>query len=166
MAQRRFHYEQAFEHYLRAKSIPYVAVDEAKKALGHTGSLKSFDFVVYGTQGVNLLVDVKGRKHSGRSRRQLDNWVTADDIADLQKWQEIFGEGFVATLVFLYWCAAQPPDALFQEIFSHRDRWYAVLAAPVDAYCQQMKQRSGSWQTVHVPAADFHQIARPLMEML
>ena len=33
MAQRRFHYEQAFEHYLRANRIPYVAVDEAKKAL-------------------------------------------------------------------------------------------------------------------------------------
>ena len=30
MAQRRFHYEQAFEHYLRANRAPYVAVDEAK----------------------------------------------------------------------------------------------------------------------------------------
>ena len=33
VAQRRFHYEQAFEHYLRANRVPYVAVDEAKKAL-------------------------------------------------------------------------------------------------------------------------------------
>src|SRR5688572_22372104 len=33
MAQRRFHYEQAFEHFLRANRVPYVAVDEAKKAL-------------------------------------------------------------------------------------------------------------------------------------
>ena len=33
MAQRRFHYELAFEHYLRAKAIPYVAVDEAKRSL-------------------------------------------------------------------------------------------------------------------------------------
>ena len=33
MAQRRFHYVQAFEHYLRANRIPYVAVDEAKKSL-------------------------------------------------------------------------------------------------------------------------------------
>jgi hypothetical protein len=33
MAQRRFHYEQAFEHYLRATRTPYIAVDEAKKAL-------------------------------------------------------------------------------------------------------------------------------------
>ena len=33
VAQRRFHYEQAFEHYLRANAIPYVAVNEAKRAL-------------------------------------------------------------------------------------------------------------------------------------
>ena len=49
VAQRRFHYEQAFEHYLRANRIPYVAVDEAKKSLispGHgSGCIKSFDFV-------------------------------------------------------------------------------------------------------------------------
>jgi hypothetical protein len=89
MAQRRFHYEQAFEHYLRANRVPYVAVDEAKKALmpapgpapapGRTkrsgassppaeardkdhapGALKSFDFVVYSPDR-SLLVDVKGR---------------------------------------------------------------------------------------------------------
>ena len=77
MAQRRFHYDAAFEHYLRANAIPYVAVDEAKRALqrkqsgGIAGAskLKSFDFVVYSESGPNLLVDVKGRKHSGRTGR-------------------------------------------------------------------------------------------------
>ena len=47
MAQRRFHYEQAFEYYLRANRVPYVAVDEAKKSLLPEGetleSLKSFE---------------------------------------------------------------------------------------------------------------------------
>lgn len=33
MAQRRHHYEQAFAEYLRSRRIPYVAVDEARKAL-------------------------------------------------------------------------------------------------------------------------------------
>ena len=33
MAQRRFHYEQAFEHFLRANRVPYLVVDEAKKTL-------------------------------------------------------------------------------------------------------------------------------------
>ena len=72
MAQRRFHYEQAFEHYLRANGVPYVAVDEAKRALQGPADqpgarkLKSFDFVVYSQSGANLLIDVKGRKLSLR----------------------------------------------------------------------------------------------------
>src|SRR5882724_5327501 len=82
MAQRRHHYEHAFEEYLRARRIPYVAVDEARKALlprgpmatvrspediGAAASLKSFDFVIYG-QGANLLVEVKGRQVKHRTR--------------------------------------------------------------------------------------------------
>jgi len=166
MAQRRFHYEQAFEHYLRAKQIPYVAVDEAKKALHGAGKLKSFDFVVYASGGPNLLVDIKGRKHTGRSRKQLDNWVTEEDVGDLEKWQQVFGAGFRSALVFLYWCEAQPPDALFHEIFCFDDRWYAVLAVGVEEYRKHMARRSPRWKTVHVPATDFHRIARPLAQML
>ena len=77
MAQRRHHYEQAFEHYLREQRVPYVAVNEARKALlpettssrlnraKGTLSLKSFDFVLYGDP-MNLLVEIKGRKIGGR----------------------------------------------------------------------------------------------------
>ncbi len=67
MAQRRHHYERAFEAYLRERRIPYVAVNEARKALlphgarlrldgaGDAGpDLKSFDFVVYG-ENTNML---------------------------------------------------------------------------------------------------------------
>ncbi len=166
MAQRRFHYDAAFEHYLRANQIPYVAVDEARKAMQGPRKLKSFDFVVYGKSGPNLLVDVKGRKHSGKSHKSLDNWVTADDVADLQQWEKIFGDGFKGTLVFLYWCAVQPPDALFQEIFCYQDRWYAVLGVTIDAYRQKMGRRSAKWDTVHVPADEFARLAQPLFKML
>lgn len=84
MAQRRHHYERAFESYLRWQRIPYVAVDEARKALmpegaefsvgekspsGATQALKSFDFVLY-AQTRNLLIDVKGRKVTRRASRQ------------------------------------------------------------------------------------------------
>ena len=62
MADRSIHYESAFEAYLRSKGIPYVAVDEAKKALFANAKLKSFDFVVYSKNGPNLLIDVKGRQ--------------------------------------------------------------------------------------------------------
>src|SRR6478752_6364042 len=101
MAQRRHHYEHAFEGYLRARRIPYVAVDEARKALlpeahqlkliapgGEAGqpsralALKSFDFVIYG-QGSNVLVEIKGRRVARRAGRlggsavgRLESWVT------------------------------------------------------------------------------------------
>ena len=177
MAQRRFHYDAAFEHYLRASAIPYVAVDEAKRALsaaqGRPASpaegadkLKSFDFVVYSGSGANLLVDVKGRKHTGRSGRSLQNWVTRDDVEHLRRWETLFGQGFVGAFAFLFWCDAQPPDALFAEIFEHGGRWYAVQGVRVSDYVQHMRPRSAGWDTVSLPADAFARIARPLKQML
>lgn len=80
MAQRRHHYERAFEAYLRLKRIPYVAVDEARKALlpesaeltvaragegGTSRAIKSFDFVIY-AKDRSLLIEAKGRKVTRR----------------------------------------------------------------------------------------------------
>ncbi len=169
MAQRRFHYDVAFEHYLRSKAIPYVAVDEAKRALDKSyppATLKSFDFVVYSQKGPNLLVDVKGRKHSGRSSKALDNWVTRGDVDCLAQWEKIFGQGFESAFAFLYWCDVQPPDALFHEIFEVGDRWYAVLGIKLADYRRHMKQRSPRWETVNMPATAFSELSRPLMDML
>ena len=61
-------YEAAFEAMLRARGIPYVPIDEAKRALFSSAKLKSFDFVVYSKTGPNLLVDVKGRQLRDRSK--------------------------------------------------------------------------------------------------
>lgn len=176
MAQRRFHYEQAFEHYLRANRVPYVAVDEARKALtqphihpcGPSGdALKSFDFVVYSPEG-NLLLDVKGRKcaarrspAAGQSIGRLESWVTDDDVESLWAWQHLFGSSFTAVFVFLYWCDAQPPDSLFQEIFAFHDRWYALRCVNLSDYKLHMVRRSSRWRTWSVPAKAFRQISRP-----
>jgi phage terminase large subunit-like protein len=204
MAQRRHHYESAFEDYLRSRRIPYVAVNEAKKSLLPDGvhprltapadgdkpqSLKSFDFVLYGSGGhdaVNLLVEVKGRKiarrggkpspksgagHPARERSlfaiptprsRLDSWVTQDDVASLAAWERLFGEGFQAAFVFVYWCDEQPPDGLYQEIIEHRGRWYAIRVVTLAAYTAAMRPRSVRWRTVHVPATDFELISQPL----
>jgi hypothetical protein len=180
MAQRRHHYEHAFEEYLRVRRIPYVAVDEARKALlprgpvatvrspadiGAAASLKSFDFVIYG-QGTNLLVEVKGRQvrgggRGGVGRGRLENWVTLDDVSSLQRWEGLFGPEFQAVFLFVYWCENQPPDALFQEVFEHRGRWYALRAVRVRDYAKVMKVRSPKWRTVNVPTAGFEQISSP-----
>lgn len=192
--QRRHHYETAFESHLRARRIPYVAVDEARKALlpdpraiawsrgdDESAKLKSFDFVLYG-QDNNLLCEVKGRRVGARKinpRRnivrlvdepllfrppstRLESWVTREDVESLLRWEALFGSGFEAAFVFVYWCADQPPDALFAETFAHHDRWYAVRVAPVRAYRKVMKTRSEKWGTVDVPRREFEAISAPL----
>ncbi len=173
MANRRFHYDRAFEHYLRANAIPYVAVDEAKRAL--TGDkkskvlptkLKSFDFVVYSDSGPNLLVDVKGRKHAGKTGKAFQNWVTRDDVDSLNQWAGIFGDGFEPAFAFLFWCDNQPPDALFHEVFEYGKRWYAVLAVRLSDYQQHMRDRSAKWDTVSIPARAFDRLSLPLGRLL
>lgn len=184
MAQRRYPHERAFESFLRARRIPYVAVDEAKKALLPPGAhgaaigsddegdqaLKSFDFVLYGQDGENLLVDVKGRKLGGgggsaatsSSAGRMDSWVPLDDVTSLRRWETLFGAGFRAAFVFVYWCAEQPPDALFQEIMEYQGDWYALRAVSLDAYERSMKIRSPKWRTVDIPRAVFQRISQPL----
>ncbi len=171
MAQRRFHYDQAFEVYLRQRAIPYVAVDEAKRALhahkrSPVGPLKSFDFVVYSDTGPNLLVDVKGRKHTGRSNRSLDNWVTQADVEGMTRWEGLFGHDFEAAFAFLYWCEEPPPDALFQDVFESGGRWYAALAVKLADYRFHARRRSPRWGTVFMPSEAFHRRAVPLHQLL
>lgn len=181
MAQRRHHYERAFEEYLRARRIPYIAVDEAKKTLLPDGArlnvrhaedtepitLKSFDFVIYGERA-NLLVDVKGRRvprnlASPTARGRLESWVTQDDVDSMRRWERLFGPGFEGAFIFIYWCDGQPPDALFQEIFEDRGRWYAIRAVRTDEYMEHMRVRSPRWRTVHLGASDFERLSRPLL---
>lgn len=163
--------------------MPYVAVDEAKKALVPEGqpllvqtsadgsaaaALKSFDFVIYG-QGSNLLVEVKGRRIARRvlsnpanpPKGRLESWVTRDDVSSLEAWGRLFGPEFMPAFVFIYWCDEQPPDALFEEIFEHRGRWYALRAITLGDYMTAMKVRSLRWRTVHLPTAAFDRLSRP-----
>lgn len=185
MAQRRHHYDSAFEQYLRASRLPHIVVDEAKRALLPAGArlkleaasstgdakspsavgLKSFDFVVY-APGRSLLIDVKGRKltASGRGeprRSSLQTWVTREDVASLAIWLELFGRGFEAHFVFVFWCEHQPPDGLFQEIFEHRGRWYALRSVSLAEYAAHMVQRSARWKTVHLPTDAFERVSEP-----
>jgi len=160
MADRKVHYEAAFEAFLRDRGIPYVAVDEAKKAMFSTAKLKSFDFVVYSKNGPNLLVDIKGRQLRGKSANSYQTWATEQDVADLLQWQEVFGDGFVAVLMFVYWVDAPLTPA--PGMFEHRDRWYLMLGVGLDEYQDHMRRRSAKWETVALPQAEFRSLARPI----
>src|SRR5690349_21114151 len=134
------HYESAFEDYLRRKGLPYIAVDEAKKALFAGAKLKSFDFVVYRPEGQNLLVDVKGRKLApkkggGRGGAvAFQNWATREDIDDLRQWQEIFGDGFAAMFLFMYHWPENPETSPLKEMYLYQEKWYGMLGISVTDY--------------------------------
>jgi hypothetical protein len=201
VAQRRHHYERAFERYLRERRIPYISVDEARKALlpddarlacapgpgdeaGSAGrALKSFDFVIYSTTGGPcVLAEVKGRRISGArgagsrgsargataelSPGRMESWVTQGDVDSLGAWERLFGAGFVAAFIFLYWCERQPPDALFHEVFEDHGRWYAVRACLLSDYTRLMKVRSRRWGTLDLSRDDFERVYRPFVSGL
>jgi hypothetical protein len=165
MADRTVHYEAAFEAFLRDKRIPYVAVDEAKKALFANAKLKSFDFVVYPQNKPRLLVDVKGRSLRNRSKRSgFETWTTEADVTDLLQWEQVFGDGFTAVLVFAYWI--DPPLTPEPGMFEFRDRWYLLMGVDLAEYRDHMRRRSAKWETVCLPAEDFRSLARPVESWL
>jgi hypothetical protein len=165
MADRKVHYEAAFEAFLRQRGIPCVAVDEAKKALFANAKLKSFDFVVYSKSGPNLLIDVKGRQFRENSARgSFQSWTTERDVSDLQQWEQVFGDGFKAVLTFVYWI--DPPLTPGPGMFEHRDRWYLLMGIDLAEYRNHMRRRSPKWETVSLSAEDFRQLARPFESWL
>lgn len=169
MADRSIHYEAAFEGFLRERGIPYVAVDEAKKALFSNAKLKSFDFVVYCKNGPNLLIDVKGRQlRNAASRRGFETWATERDITDLMQWEQVFGEGFKALITFMYWLKPAPSAGAEPEpgVFTFRDRHYLLMGVELAEYRNHMRRRSAKWETVSLPAEDFRQLARPIESWL
>ena len=165
MADRTVHYEAAFEGYLRERRIPYVAVDEAKKALFANAKLKSFDFVVYPQDKPRLLVDVKGRQLRNRAKRQgFETWATEADVNDLLQWEQVFGDGFTAILTFGYWI--DPPLTPEPGMYEFKDRWYLLMGVNLAEYRDHMRRRSAKWETVCLPAEDFRSLARPIVDWL
>ena len=171
------HYEQAFETYLQRQNIPYVPVDQTKKAIFSGERIKSFDFILYPRHGRRILADVKGRKFPYPSYRRGNwgqTWTTTDDVEGLTRWEEVFGEEYLSVFVFAYWLCDQNPDhadndasdhpltqpQLFETIYNYQQRDYTFVVADLHAYRQQMRHRSDSWQTVFVPAKQFKLLAQ------
>lgn len=156
---RTCHYEAAFEALLRQRRVPYVPVDEAKKALFGQAKLKSFDFMVYSQKGPNLLVDIKGRQ-ACQGNGGFQTWASQQDVDDLMQWQQVFGPGYLAVLMFVYWI--DPPLVPDPSVFEHNGRSYLLLGVDLESYRAHMRRRSTRWQTVCLPAQDFRELARPL----
>ena len=167
MAIRSNHYDAAFEQYLRARRVPYVAVDEQRRALAADASLKSFDFIVSRPGGGSLLVDVKGRRFptGGAGGGTWENWATADDVECLLKWESVFGERSKSVLAFAY-DLADGHDAGDPAPFEHGGKRYAYFAVTAADYATAMTCRSESWATVNLPRADYERLRVPFADLL
>jgi hypothetical protein len=168
VANRRNHYEAAFEGYIRSLRVPCVAVNEAKRALFGEQGLKNPDFLLYPQWCSNLVVEVKGKRaKNARGRRDWENWVTTDDLDGLARWQEMFGPGFRAILAFAY---AEPPGTFplpsENGAFEHRGREYRFWAVGLDDYVLHLRSRGPAWKAVAMARAEFRRRVRPLREWL
>ncbi|MHC5112552.1 MAG: HYExAFE family protein [Planctomycetota bacterium] len=165
MAQAHNHYEAAFEDFVRARAWPYVSVNEHRKAILSGGRIKSFDFLLYRPQSKVWLVEVKGRKFpylGPAGSRYWENWVTDEDLQDLARWNDVFGSGFEAVLVFAYWIKARERKAPPTQLHLFRGEYYAFLWIPAREYEFASRNRSRKWKTVSLATADFKRLARPL----
>lgn len=159
-------YEAAFEAYLKASGLCYVAVDESRRSFLGDVSVKNLDFIVLGSNGARLLVDIKGRQFpggaEGKERCVWENWSTLEDIAGLESWLRLFGSGYLALFVFLYRLrpAIKVPEDT-PDLWTFRGERFLLRAVALEEYRRHMKVRSPRWGTVSLPSARFKELARP-----
>jgi len=78
-------YVARIEAILRDAGRPYVAVDDAKKAIFSGCDVGNFDFLIYMQKGNHLLATVLPKSRPD---------PTAEQQADLRQWAKVFGAGF------------------------------------------------------------------------
>jgi hypothetical protein len=165
MAKRDNHYEAAFEEFLRQRQIPYVAVDEKKRALLGDASLKSLDFIVSPPLGSSWLVDVKGRHFpTGGQRQYWKNWSTRDDVCSLTAWERLFGPSFCGLLVFAYEVIGDRAPVSPEQLFEFGGRLYGFVGMRLADYAARARRISVAWDTLAMPAQQFRSLAAPVEE--
>jgi len=161
------HYEAAFEEFLRARHVPYVAVDEGRRSLTDDTSLKSLDFIVSSSTGNSWLVDVKGRRFpSGEQKQYWKNWSTRDDLVSLSRWEKLFGERFAALFVFAYNVHGDRAPLPTEKLFEFQGSLYGFVGIRLEYYAVHARQISPSWDTVAMPVEQFRRLAQPVDALL
>ncbi len=165
-------YEIAFERYLRSIERPFLSNRQERRFLLDNGAtLKNFDDVVSRKDGVNWIIDVKGRRFPGGTRRARywKNWITRDDVAGLLRWEEILsGDGETyrdrSAFVFAYRVLGEKSPAPRDSLFTYRGERYAFFVTPVKLYLREARMISPRWGTYEIPTRRFREIAVPADE--
>lgn len=163
------HYERAFENWLIDNHVKYVSMDEHKRAVFDQTEIKTFDFLLYLSDGRIIIAEVKGRSFKGTSLANLagmECWVTTEDVDGLAAWQQAFDEGHKAFFVFAYRIENIDVDFDGRDVFDFDNNKYLFFAVGLDDYVKFMKRRSPKWKTVTLPADKFRSCARDVRELL
>ncbi|MBQ3821918.1 MAG: HYExAFE family protein, partial [Thermoguttaceae bacterium] len=162
-------YETVFERYLRAIKRPFLSNRQERRFdLDNGATLKNFDYLVSDADGVNWIVDVKGRRFPGglHSTKYWKNWTTEDDLRGLLRWEQILSAGGDeyrdrGAFVFAYLVTGERAPVPEEKIFVDRSERYAFLVVPLKTYIAEAKYISPKWQTYEIPAKRFQELAVP-----
>ncbi|MGH9922512.1 MAG: HYExAFE family protein [Nitrososphaerales archaeon] len=161
-------YENMFEALLREKQLPYIAINEAKRAVVNNKRIKSFDFIVSSKNGV-FLIDIKGKQFPyGKGLRETDyweNWIHDDDLDGLELWERIFRSNTAkGLLVFPYKIKFEKHINEFRCKFKFKNYWYGLVAVTPKEYRNNSKIRSSKGQVhaIYISRKLFPKVARPL----
>ncbi|MGL6225626.1 MAG: HYExAFE family protein [Thermoguttaceae bacterium] len=169
MANRKNHYEAAFEAYLRFFRIPYIATREHHRSVLENGeSVKNLDFIISFPGRSSFLVDIKGRKFPGGTACSgyWRHWTTYDDLRGMARWEQLFGNHYSGLFVFAYLICGDRSPLPYEELFRFRGREYAFLAVPFFDYLASVRLISPRWKTYAMPLSRFRSLARPLNTLL
>lgn len=168
MAKRENPYEAAFAAWLRQLTVPFIEINESHRQwLGEQQNdqrvtAKNLDFIVTVPRGTTWLVDVKGRHFpGGKQRHYWKNWATRDDLNGLARWENTFGAGSGALLVFAYQLRGERSPLPLEELFCHQKQWYAFVAIRWYDYASAARPISPKWGTVALNTSRFRELAQP-----
>ncbi len=168
MAKRENPYEAAFAAWLRHIAVPFIEINESHRQLlaepqnDQRVTAKNLDFIVTVPRGTTWLVDVKGRHFpGGKQRHYWKNWATRDDLHGLARWENTFGAGSGALLVFAYQLRGERSPLPLDELFCHQKQWYAFVAIRWYDYASAARPISPKWGTVALPTSRFRELAQP-----
>lgn len=168
MAKRENPYEAAFAAWLRHLAVPFIEINESHRQwLGEQQNdqpvtAKNLDFIVTVPRGTTWLVDVKGRHFpGGKQRHYWKNWATRDDLKGLAGWENMFGAGSGALLVFAYQLRGERSPLPLDELFCHQKQWYAFVAIRWYDYASAARPISPKWGTVALNTGRFRELAQP-----
>ncbi|MCD4658086.1 MAG: HYExAFE family protein, partial [Planctomycetes bacterium] len=147
-------YEWCVIEYLKYRKLHHYRIEDLKQFMDRKTdeSIKNFDILVPGTDE-NVLIEVKGRKASGKNKLRFENWVTGEDIQSLMHWKKMFGKDFMSIFCFVYKIDHDMPAANSAfTCFSANNMRFAIFGIELNKYIAESSLRSIKWNTFSLNA--------------